>query len=253
MTSKTEDDNEELSSFRVESRRQIVSILRSVSQRNQLVRMEIKKTGDSAVTSILDVDETDGIVIIDCASSATTNQRFLDSDMVSFETMLDSIRILFSASRVTACQHDGRPALSIAIPEYVIRLQRREYYRVSTPVANPVRCTLQVKDENGDIVSSVALPLFNISAGGIGIVDEKKVIDLEDGTYYDNCRIDFPGGMVTVKLRLTNTREISLGGGKSIRRHGMMFIDPGNATLAAIQRYITKAERDQNARATGLG
>jgi hypothetical protein len=49
-----------------------------------------------------------------------------------------------------------------------------------------------------------------------------------------------------------NSQELTYPNGKSIRRVGCMFVDLPNATLAAVQRYITKLEREQNARATGM-
>ncbi|MEN3367573.1 MAG: flagellar brake protein, partial [Burkholderiales bacterium] len=50
-----------------------------------------------------------------------------------------------------------------------------------------------------------------------------------------------------------NSQDLSLSNGKSVRRLGFMFVNPSTAIEALIQRYITKLERDQNARKTGLG
>lgn len=246
------DDNEDLSRYQLRSRREIVSLLRAVSARNQLVRVQIDGGTDSAVTAILEVDDARGIVIIDRAPGETTNQRVLESRNLAFETLLDNIRILFSASEVQSCVHDDRPALCIPIPEDVVRLQRRDFYRVATPMGAAVRCTIWIAGANGGAAEPVVLPLYNVSGGGIAVVDEKKAVPAETGTEYKNCRIDLPGGAVEVSLRLMNARDITLNSGKHIRRLGFMFVDLPNSTLAAIQRYITKLEREQNARATGL-
>lgn len=247
------DDNEDLSRYHLRSRREIVSLLRGVAARNQLVRVETNNGADSAVTSILEVDDARGLVIIDRAPGETTNQRLLDGQDLAFETVLDNIRILFSATHVQSCIHDDRPALCIPIPEHVVRLQRRDFYRVMVPIGASVRCTIRVAGPGGGPAEPVALPLFNVSGGGIAVVDEKKVVPAEIGTDYKNCRIDLPGGPVEVTLRLMNARDLTLSNGKHIRRLGFMFVDLPNSTLAAIQRYITKLEREQNARATGMG
>ncbi|RJG05961.1 flagellar brake protein [Noviherbaspirillum cavernae] len=253
MTLNADDDTLDLNRYQVTSRREIVNLLRHVGRRNQFVRMEANKGADSAVTAILEVDDAEGIVIIDCASSAATNQRLLESANVRFETMLENIRIQFSASQIAECEHDGRPALCIAIPQSVIRLQRREHYRVMTPVTTPVRCTIAIPDDSGNNPASVMLPLYNVSGGGISLVDEKKQVPVAIGTIYENARLELPGGEVTVAMQLMNSREIALSNGKQIQRLGFMFIEPTNAAVAAIQRYITKLEREQNARATGMG
>lgn len=252
MTSLNDDDDaQDLSRYKVNSRREIISLLRTVGQRNQLVNMQANHGVDSVVTSILEVDDAQNIVIIDCAPSATTNQRVLASNDLHFETLLENIRILFVASQVESCMHDDRPALRIPLPQSLIRLQRREYYRVPTPVTNPVKCTIRMVDEAGK-VSTIAVPLFNVSGGGIAVVDEKKLIPESIGTIFEKCRIDLPGSALEVSLQLRNLHDIKLSNGKQTRRLGFMLINPPNAIMAAIQRYITKLEREQNARATGL-
>ncbi|HJV52673.1 MAG TPA: flagellar brake protein [Noviherbaspirillum sp.] len=252
MAFEFDDDTLDLSRYRVYSRREIINLLRTLSARNQLVRMQANNGADAVITSILEVDETNDNVIIDRAPSATTNQRILESDEIAFETVLENIRILFFASHVHSCTHDERPALCMTIPESLIRLQRREYYRVPTPVATPVRCTFTIPDETGQAAGAVAVPLHNISAGGIAVADEKKLIPASLGAIFEKCRIDLPGGAIEVKLELMNINDLKLTSGKTTRRLGFMFVDIPNATLSAVQRYITKLEREQNARATGM-
>lgn len=250
MTLHTNDETEDFTPYQVNSRREVVSILRNVAEHNQLVRMQANKGADSAMTSILAVDEFE--VIIDCASSAVINQRLLESNEIAFDTALDSIRITFSVPSAESCLHDDRPALRIPLPTNLVRLQRREFYRVKTPVTNPVRCTILLPGEDGAEGLTIVAPLYNVSGGGIAIIDEKKQIDVDFSHVYENCRIDFPGGAVVVSLQVRSAQNITLVNGKQIRRLGCEFVNPSRGTEAAIQRYITKLEREQNARATGL-
>lgn len=253
MTFDTNDDQEGLSRYKIHARREIINLLRNVGARNQLVRMQANQGADSVVTSILDIDDIDGTVIIDCAPSQVTNERLLKSSDISFETVLDNIRILFSAPKVESCIHENRPALFIAIPASVVRLQRREFYRVLPPVTTPVKCTIPIPDETGKVLTTVVAPVSNVSGGGICVADEKKQINADFGTDYPNCRLELPGNPVTVTLRLKNAQDIALNNGKSIRRLGFMFVNPSIAIEAAVQRYITKLERERNARKAGLG
>lgn len=251
MTS-TNEDSLALSPYRVRSRREIVGLLRAMVQRNHLVWMHSTDNADSAVTSVLFVDEANDTVIIDCAPSAITNQRILESDEISFETALDNIRILFFASHAESCVYEDRPALKIPIPEILIRLQRRESYRVPVPVSNQARCAIPIPDETGAIEKTVILPLYNISAGGLALLDDSLQIDPAFNTLYENCRIELPGSPIVVTLQFRNSHQLSLASRKQIRHLGFQFVDLPNAVLAAIQRYITKLEREQNARKTGL-
>jgi hypothetical protein len=85
------------------------------------------------------------------------------------------------------------------------------------------------------------------------VVDENKQINPDFGVDFSNCRVEIPGNPVTVTLRLRNSQDLTLSNGKKIRRLGFMFVNPSNPVEAAIQRYITKVEREQNARKAGMG
>ena len=151
-----------------------------------------------------------------------------------------------------ACIYENLPAFLIDLPTSVIRLQRREFYRVPTPLTAPVSCIVPYTKEG--VTTDIATTLHNISGGGISIVDEKKLLGTAIGLTYDNCKIDLPGsGVITVSLQVRNVLELTLTNGKSINRLGCEFIRPSNGTLAVVQKYITKIEREQNAKATGLG
>ena len=244
---------EDLGPYQVYSRKEIVALLRSIGERNQLVRMIINGGTESVVTSILKIDEPNGVVIIDCAPSPLQNQRILQSDNISFETLLEHIRILFFVTKIESCIFENLPAFRFAIPASLIRLQRREFYRVLTPVTNPVRCAITVPREDGYGSITVVLTLQNVSGGGIAMVDEKKLLDPTIGRIYKDCRIDLPGGtLVVATLQIRNAQEITLANGKSIRRLGCLFLDLPKSMMNAVQRYITKMEREQNAKATGF-
>ncbi|MBF8177155.1 MAG: flagellar brake protein [Burkholderiaceae bacterium] len=252
MTLVSDYENDDMNPFRVRSRREVIALLRSIGERNQLVRMVINHGADTIVTSILNIDETNDTVLLDCAPTAIMNQRVLDSKRLSFETVLENIRILFTAPSAESCVYENLPAFVIDLPTSVIRLQRREFYRVPTPLTSPVSCIVPYTREG--VTTEIPTTLHNISGGGISIVDEKKLLGTAIGQTYDNCKIDLPGsGVITVTLQVRNVLELTLTNGKSINRLGCEFIRPSNGTLAVVQKYITKIEREQNAKATGLG
>lgn len=254
MAFNTKFGTEDVSPYQVHSRREIISLLRAMQERNQLVTMSINGGSEAVVTSVLEVDEESGLVVVDRAPSNILNQRLIEAKTVSFETVLDNIRILFFSPRVRECLYDNSPALYIPIPDSLVRLQRREHYRVPTPVASPLRCTIGIPpDENGLGGTTVVVTLKDISGGGIGVIDEKKLLDNTIGRIYKDCRLELPGGApVTCTLQIRNSHDLTLTSGRAIRKLGCMFVNLPNSTLAAVQRYITKLERERNAKATGM-
>jgi flagellar brake protein len=237
--------------FEVQSRREIVTILRNVGEKKQLVRMLVHGEADVCVTSVLGVDPDADLLIVDCSIDPAQNKRILAAKRITFETSLDKIRILFNAENITETKFEGSSALKLAIPEKVVRLQRREYYRMPTPVSNPVRAVIKMPEEAGGEMENFALA--DISCGGVALLDNKMILDNTIGQTYLNCKIDLPEiGMVTTNLEVRSSHDLTLLNNKPSRRLGCQFVDISRGNLAAVQKYITKLERERNARIAGL-
>lgn len=238
--------------YEVDSRREIVALLRQIFAKKQLIRMLIRGEADVCVTTILDIDPEQGFVTLDCSPDRDQNRRALAAGNLGFETTLDKIRILFRTEALQESTFENSPAFQAPIPESLIRLQRREYYRMPTPVSNPVRVTIPLPIEAGG--GSASFPIADISCGGISILDNKLMLGSTIGSNYTNCRIDLPDiGPVVTTLQIRNSLDLTLLNSKTNRRLGCEFKDMSRAGMAGVQRYITFLERERNARAAGLG
>jgi c-di-GMP-binding flagellar brake protein YcgR len=236
--------------FEIESRKEIVALLRGIGDKNQLIRMLIHGEADVCVTSILDVDDQLDTVVLDSSIDPEQNQRILAARGLSFETTLDKVRILFAAERVEPTAFEGTPAFKMTVPPTLIRLQRREFYRIATPVTNPVRVVIALPEQLGGVTT---FPLADISCGGIAILDNKMLLGDAIGKEYLNCRIDLPEiGQVTTALQVRNSLDLTLLNNKTNRRLGCEFVNIPRGMLAYVQRYITRLERERNARIAGL-
>src|ERR1700712_646554 len=226
--------------YLIHSRREIIALLRRLTEKREFVRMIFSEGEEAIATAVLEVGEDS--VIIDSAPDAAQLARVLASSSISFDTALERIRIAFFATRIEPCLHDNLPALRIPLPETMVRLQRREYYRVLTP-----RCSIQMEKEGGP--PPVSFAVQNVSAGGIALIDDEQVLDASKGAEYTNCELLLPGTQsVIATLCVMNCCDISLYNGRTARRIGCAFVNPNAAMLALVQRYVSKLERDQNAR-----
>lgn len=237
--------------YEVESRREIVALLRQIAEKNQLVRVLIKGEADVCVTSILDVDPDTNTMILDRPVSRDQIERIVAVGAVRCETSLDKIRILFGADGLREISYDGGTAIRANIPASLIRLQRREFYRMATPVSNPVRVTIPLPAELGGALET--FPLADISCGGLAVLDNKQILGTTIGATFAGCRLDLPEiGPVMTSLQIRNSLDLTLLNNKTNRRLGCQFVDISRGNLAAVQRYITKLERERNARIAGL-
>ena len=239
---------DDLEPYQVVSRREINLLLTGIQSDRQLVKMIYSKDGDSIVTSILDVDQDNNRIIFDCAPKEEQNQKIAAQLSFSFDTMHQKVRIMFFADHIERCTFEGKPAFSMPIPSTLVRLQRREVYRVRVPRTNIV---IPFITETG--VEDVTVYLQDLSLGGVGFLDETQKLDHTVGKHYENCRITLADKSVVIAtLEVRNSQEISLANGKIMRRFGCQFVDLPNNTKLGLQRLITKIEREQNAKAQGV-
>jgi flagellar brake protein len=237
--------------YEVESRREIVALLRQIAEKNQLVRMLVKGESDVCVTSLLKVDPDTDTIVLDRSVNAEQNLRIAASAQVRCETSLDKIRILFALENLREIAFDGGSALRADIPKSLIRLQRREYYRMQTPVSTPVMATIPLPADLGG--GTASFPLGDISVGGIAILDNQHRLGTTVGATFAGCRIELPEiGAVTCSLQIRNSLDMTLLNNKTTRRLGCQFVDISRGNLAGVQRYITKLERERNAKLAGL-
>src|SRR6476661_3915025 len=110
---------DDLTPFQVNSRREILTLLHALRDRTQLVSMHADGGADTVVTSVLEIDEENNLVVIDRAPSNIINERMLESENIAFETVLDSIRIMFFTLRLSECMFEDRPALCMELPASV--------------------------------------------------------------------------------------------------------------------------------------
>lgn len=248
----TDSAADSLEPYRIHSVREIVSFLEEIRRQRQLVRMTFSEGRDNVLTSILNIDIDSNSMYIDAAPDPAQNRRITLSQQVGFETRLDKIRILFSSNMAERCEHAGFAALRFPLPESLARIQRRQAYRITVPHQSPIRCIFMPPGtESRPLGAPAVTSLLNISTGGIAVVDTEYKIDSRPGAVYPVCQIDFTGHEVTVAVEVRHAQVMTLPNGKVARHIGCRFLNAPMPVLALVQRYIMKAEREQNAKNMG--
>ncbi|MCS0589471.1 flagellar brake protein [Massilia norwichensis] len=239
--------------YEIHSRREIAALMRQLFEKKQLIRLAIKGEAHSCLTSLLHVATDTGTIVLDRSVSREQNERILAAGKARCETSLDNIRIFFTVEGISETTFDGSTALRATFPASLVRLQRREFYRMTTPVTHPVLATIPLPAGQGESEDHALLPLADISCGGIALLDNMGLLGTTIGQTFDNCVIGLPDiGPVTGSLQIRYALDVPLLNNKTNRRLGMQFIDMPHASLSAVQRYITRLERERNARLAGL-
>ena len=173
------------------------------------------------------------------------NQAFLKSEQSTFTTHIDGVRIQFTAKKGGEVTLNGDAALAVPIPANMLRLQRRDYFRLQLPSTKPYICRIR-----RGTPQEKALPLHDISVGGVGI-HSPQPLDYEPLEKLENSWIDLhDSGVLAVTLEVRHIDAIESRTGRKLWHLGCRFVNlsPLNETL--IQRFMARLEAEHKALAT---
>lgn len=238
----------ELSEFQIHSRTEIIYILQAIMLKNALLTACVKDTESFVLTSILNIDKVRNEVILDYGTNEALNALLLESRKVIFVAFQDKVKIEFGADKASKVKYKDRDAFCIKLPDSLLKLQRRQYYRLLTPVVNTLRCVIPVSE-----TKRIEVTVVDISLGGVGIMGMPLDTSTDVREVFQACRIMLPEiGTVTATIEIRSFQDVTLRSGAKSRRYGCQFLDVPESMQILIQRYINKQERDRRSRLAEL-
>ncbi len=233
---------EDRSRYLVNHSAEIVRILRELMEDKNIVALYGENEKQFLLSTLVAIEPEKGYLLFEQGVDQAMNALLLSSKECTFASTHDQIHIQFSSTKIDS-ETLGKEALfRVPMPREILRLQRREYYRLVTSVINPVKCLINT---SAGLMESVVV---DISIGGVGVLSYPEVGRLKAGEVYHGCRITLPGvGEFAVGLSVCTTFEITLKNGRLTHRAGCRFIDLPPSVETAIQRYIIQVDRERRA------
>lgn len=236
-----EPDSPELESYMLYSRAEIIALLRRVAEQRTLVTVYTGGDGEFAVSMVLQVDPDFDEIDFDMPVQADAQARVLGAQELVFVVFFENVKLQFRANVAKATRVEEHPAFRVRLPSQLLRLQRREYFRVRTPLS--ARPTCLVPHGAGDSKYE-SLQLVNISVGGLAVMTYPHNFDLPLGLMVRNCYLDLPGiGAVHIAFRIVNLYDAE--GETAGRRFGCQFVDLNPQARMMVQRYVNRVESEQ--------
>ncbi len=236
------DPDEQLARFAVHSRTEILFLLRAIQKRKLLVNLDIPGSRQIIVTSVLAVNDAANALILDVARGDALNHELMSGKGAEFITQLDGVTISFETGPVSLCDYEKLPALRITLPKSLIRLQRREHFRVPMPIANPVKCIVPSSSEEDR--EPITTHIVDIGCGGVALADTSGRLGPETGRILTGCKLLLPEtDVIFTTLEVRNSAQIRLHNGAFQTRLGCMFIKLPNDMAATLQRFVMNIER----------
>lgn len=216
----------------IDTRLGIEKLLQAIVSAKRPALAASRITRERATVRLLEIDARRGRIIFVPLSANAMHTWLNTSREVVFSSDHDGVPIEFTCPGPARPSADGSEAYSVRFPSYIIRLQRRNAYRLPAP---PIACTLRDEASHGPDLKPTVL---DVSAGGVDLSMPLTAPRLSsDGTY--DCTIVLPGhGTLTVRLKV-----VSIFSTADARRYGCQFVDLPAASELLLQRYILEEQR----------
>lgn len=230
--------------FTLRSRPEIVAVLRSLAKQRSIVTVYFDQGREFILTTILAVNPDFHELVLDLGADARANKLLLRARHLEAVGYEGRIKVQFSANHAETTVHEGHSAFRMRIPGAVMRLQRRDCYRVQLLMGKPIKAHLQPFAGRPEQLHEAGL--VDISCGGLAMIMTTVDFPIKIGQVYPACSINLPGvGTVSAPLEITDVSDVALKNGTSQRRAGCRFINLPGPMQSMIQRYINQAERQR--------
>ncbi len=232
----------DISSFLVQNPKQIANYLLLLLKNKSLLGARFGTNNESYITTLLDINQKTDSLVLDSGSKEDLNQHILKAGRVIFDTEYKGIKVSFGGSGLKQIIYKGDPAFSMPIPRSIYWMQRREYFRVKSPLTKPSYCQLTLEDNK-----AVNLKLCDISLTGLAIFNVSKEISdlLIPGANFFQCKLILSdAGECTVSFEVRAKYIVNPDKIQKIQKIGCKFINITRPAEEIIQRYMHQIQRE---------
>ena len=222
----------------VRSRQEVIRLLNLIMEGGAAISIHFLHSAHIAVSAVIDVDEPGNRLLLECPpdwhGSLGGNTGAVSGDERSGSMMLacalDAAKIQFQAGAVEMADIDGTPVLSLKIPDFIWRFQRRRDPRYSV-AGLKIALSLGFLESDAEVA--------DIGKGGIGMLNCDSELKLETGEVLSGCTIALPGaGQIAVDLTVQHQVPVQLPDGRQVMRVGCQFTGIDDSAQQLITHYL---------------
>lgn len=229
--------------FYVSGRGEITQILNELINHRENVSIYFNNGRGSFLSRLLAVWPRYNWLLLDWSGSRELNADFMHSEGSVIVASQSGIKIQFPAGRATLTTYgdDGEMAFAVPIPTRIVRLQRRDYFRITPSRVSPLVATWTFDDEER------AVTIHDLSVAGTGIVLDEMPSGMGVGDPVGTLRFTLPDETeIRTDIEFRHlTPHVSRYG---FRQHvlGASFNAISPAEERHIQRYIIQVEHERH-------
>lgn len=233
------DSIENMEHYMLYGRGEIMQKLRQLGKKHSLITMHFNE--QTMLSTVVDILSDKNLLVLDYGGNEEMNQQLLKYNRAVIKTDYDGIQAQFTIKDIRKARLQGKPSFACPLPEQVLWVQRREFYRVRIPLSEVVTCELIHGDNNRTEYS-----VLDISTGGIALFDQNDELELEPGNIFHNCKLtlgDHSAAYINLEIRnhiLKNPHDPSEG-----TRCGCAFLNLTGDFEVDVQKFINVVDLQQ--------
>ncbi len=233
------DNIENMEHYMLYGRGEIMQKLRQLGKKNSLITLHFDE--HSMLSTVVDVLSDKNLLVLDYGGNEELNQKLLKYNRAIVKTDYDGITAQFTINNIRKARLQGKPSFACAMPDKVLWVQRREFYRVRIPLSETVTCELIHGDNN-----RTEYPVLDISTGGIALFDKNDELELEPGNIFHNCKLTLgEHDAAFIKLEIRNHIPVNPYETSEGTRCGCAFLNLGGDFEASVQKFINMVDIQQ--------
>jgi c-di-GMP-binding flagellar brake protein YcgR len=224
----------------ISSPEEIKYVLFYIAEVGNRVALYYDGENDFILTTLLAVD--DGGLWLELGPNDSINKCVAKSHRLIFISSHLQVKVQFTANQANIEKYKGNLVFHLALPDNLFRVQRREYFRLMTPIINPLRCIISKGSTNNQSIREFII--MDVSCGGVGLVCREDDTELVPGSLYENCQIELPEhGIITGTIEVKNLIQTTSKSGIIKKRAGCEFKNLEGSSIILLQRYITHMQQ----------
>jgi c-di-GMP-binding flagellar brake protein YcgR len=231
------------SGFLIRSPEKIISKLFILLKNKCLLSVCFGDNDNSFITTILNIYIENNYLVFYHGPKEDSIEQLLNSPKITFRTEYLGIKVSFDAIKMTKIQHRGVPIFVVPIPESILWIEARDFYRVKSPVSKLSYCQLTLKNQN-----PINLKLYDISLIGFSVLNTANEISalMTPDTHFEQCKLILADtGEDTVSFTIRRRKYIPNPENLSkMEKIGCKFTRITPAFENTIQRYMQQIERE---------
>ncbi|GGP26188.1 flagellar brake protein [Silvimonas amylolytica] len=237
-------EGEDVSPFLLSNPLEIGAVMRQLVQRGDFVTVYFSHGQKLMLSRILTVDVPNREIVLDVGGHEPTNEALAQSDRNIVVALPDGVKIQFVIGRPKLIKYEGSPAFSVPFPKDLIKLQRREFFRIETPLVRPWLCDTVLADRQ-----RAMLEIHDISLGGVGLwATPAQAAQLQAGEQLSKAELELgQWGAMSVALEVRSRRVMTNRTGQEVHHIGCRFLNLNRQAEATLQKLLAQLERERKA------